>query len=107
MFLLQIRVSQTCFKIALTWSSSKGRFLDTQWIHQEQFISWVLQFPPRRMVNPNNGKENMIIRLNRTMERKICLNTYFRGISFPRTSRMISMTGYNVENPLGKGREIS
>ena len=32
-------------------------------------------------------KENMIIRLNRTMERKICLNTYFEGISFPRTSR--------------------
>ena len=30
---------------------------------------------------------NMIIRLNRTMERKICLNTYFKGISFPRTSR--------------------
>ena len=26
-------------------------------------------------------------RLNKLMERKMCLNTYFRGISFPRTSR--------------------
>ena len=25
-------------------------------------------------------------RLNKLMERKMCLNTYFRGISFPRTS---------------------
>ena len=60
-----------------------------------------------KKVKQNNGKENVIIRLNRTMERKMCLNTYFRGISFPRTSRMISMTGYNIENSLGKGREIS
>ena len=34
-----------------------------------------------------NGKENVIIRSNRTMERKMCLNTYFKGISFQRTSR--------------------
>ena len=38
-------------------------------------------------VEQKNGKENTIIRLNRTIERKMCLNTYFRGISFPRTSR--------------------
>ena len=50
MLLLKIGVPQTCFEIALTWSSSKGQFLDTQWIHQEQFITYVLQFPPRRMV---------------------------------------------------------
>ena len=30
MFLLKIGVPQTCFKIALTWSSSKGQTLDTQ-----------------------------------------------------------------------------
>ena len=38
MFLLKIGVPQTSFEIALTWSSSKGRTLDTQWIHQEQLI---------------------------------------------------------------------
>ena len=38
-------------------------------------------------VKQNNGKENVIIRLNRRMERKMCLNIYFKGISFPRTSR--------------------
>ena len=30
MFLLKIGVPQTCFEIALTWSSSKGR----TWIHK-------------------------------------------------------------------------
>ena len=52
------------------------------------------------MVNPNKGKENMIIRLNRTMERKMCLNTYIKGYILPKgKQRMIFMTGYNVENP--------
>ena len=40
-----------------------------------------------RNVKPTNGKENMIIRINRTMERKMCLNTYYRGIFFPRSRR--------------------
>ena len=40
-----------------------------------------------KKVKQNNGKENVIIRLNRTMERKMCLNTYFKGIFFPRISR--------------------
>ena len=40
-----------------------------------------------KKVKHNNGKENVIIRLNRTMERKMCLNTYFKGIFFPRVSR--------------------
>ena len=40
-----------------------------------------------KKVKQNNGKENVIIRLNRRMERKMCLNTYFRGISFPKTNR--------------------
>ena len=30
MFLSMIRVPQTCFEIALTWSSSKGQTLDTR-----------------------------------------------------------------------------
>ena len=38
MFLLKIGVPQSCFEIAFTWSSSKGRTLDTQRIHQEQLI---------------------------------------------------------------------
>ena len=41
-----------------------------------------------KKVKQNNGKENVIIRLNRRMERKMCFNTYFRGISSPRTSRV-------------------
>ena len=32
----------------------------------------------------------------------------FQGYILPKDKQsMISMTGYNVENPLGKGREIS
>ena len=51
MFLLKIGVTQTCFEIALTRSSSKGKTLDTQRIHQEKLIKQVIQFPPGRMVN--------------------------------------------------------
>ena len=35
---LKIGVPQTCFKISLTWSSSKGQTLDSKWIQQEQLI---------------------------------------------------------------------
>ena len=50
----------------------------------------------------------MIIRLNRTMERKKCLKHIFQGYILPKDKQsMISITGYNVENSLGKGREIS
>ena len=35
MFLLKIRVSQTCFEIALTWSSGEDQTLETRRIHQE------------------------------------------------------------------------
>ena len=45
MFLLKIGVSQTCFEIALTWSSSKGQTLDTQRIHQDKLIKQGIQFP--------------------------------------------------------------
>src|SRR4051812_2504461 len=51
MFLSKIRVSQTCFEIALTRSSSKGQTLDTQRIHQDKLIKQVIQFPHGRMVN--------------------------------------------------------
>ena len=61
-----------------------------------------------RKIKQINGKENVIIILNRAMERKMCLNTLFRGISFAKDKQsMISTTGYNVENPLGKGRKTS
>ena len=53
-------------------------------------------------------EENVIIRLNRTMERKNVFKHIFRGYILPKDKQsMISMIGYNVENPLGKGREIS
>ena len=58
-------------------------------------------------VKPTNGKKNMIIRLNRTMERKMCLNTYFRGYILPKDKlSMIFMTGYNVENSFGRGEKF-
>ena len=44
MLLLMIGVPQTCFEIALTWSSGKDQAMDTQRIHQEQLIEQVLQF---------------------------------------------------------------
>ena len=43
----------------------------------------------------NNGKENV-------------LKHIFQGYILPKDKQsMISMSGYNVENSLGKGREIS
>ena len=43
----------------------------------------------------NNGKENAFRHI-------------FQGYILPKDKQsMISMTGYNVENSLGKGREIS
>ena len=50
MLLLKIGLPQTCFEIALTWSSSKGQTLDKGRIHQEQLVKKVSQFPPGRMV---------------------------------------------------------
>jgi hypothetical protein len=50
----------------------------------------------------------MIIRLNRTMERKNVFKHIFQGHILPKDKQsMISKTRYNVENPLGKGRETS
>ena len=51
MFLLKIGVPQTCFGIALSWSSSKNRTLDTQRIHQDKLIKQGIQFPHGRIVN--------------------------------------------------------
>ena len=51
MFLLKIGVPQTCFEIALTWSSSKGRTLDTQRIHHDKLIKQGIQFPHGKMVD--------------------------------------------------------
>jgi hypothetical protein len=41
------------------------------------------------------------------MERKICLNTYFRGISFQGRAEHDINNRIKVENPLGEGRKIS
>ena len=61
-----------------------------------------------RKVKQTNGKENVIIRLNRTMERKNVFKHIFQGYVLPKVKqRMISKTGYKVENPLDKRREIS
>ena len=50
----------------------------------------------------------MIIRLNRTMERKMCLKHIFQGYIRPTDKQsMISMTRYNVGNSLGTGEIIS
>ena len=51
MFLLKIRVSQTCFEIALTWSLGKDQTLDTLRIHQDKLIKQGIQFPRGKMVN--------------------------------------------------------
>ena len=51
MFLLKIEVPQTCFEIALTWSSSKVQTLETQRIHQDKLIKQGIQFPHGKMVN--------------------------------------------------------
>jgi len=46
-------------------------------------------------IKQNNGKENVFEHI-------------FQGYILPKDKQsMISMVGYNVENPLGKGREIS
>ena len=41
----------------------------------------------RRKVKQNYGKENVIIRLNRPMARKMCLYLGIKSISFPRKGR--------------------
>ena len=51
MFLLKFEVPQTCFEIALTWSSSKGQTLDTQRIHQDKLIKQGIQFPHGKKIN--------------------------------------------------------
>ena len=38
MFLLKFGVPQTCFEIALTWSSGEDQTLETQRIHRKQLI---------------------------------------------------------------------
>ena len=46
-------------------------------------------------IKQNNGKENVFKHI-------------FQGYILPKDKQsMIAMTGDNVENPLGKGREIS
>ena len=41
---------------------------------------------PKRL-NKTMERKKVIFILNRIMEKKMCLNTYFKGISFPRISR--------------------
>ena len=61
-----------------------------------------------RNVKPTNGKENMMIRFKQNSGKENVFKHIFQGYILPKDKQsMISMTGYNVENPLGKGREIS
>ena len=61
-----------------------------------------------RKVKQNNGKENVIIKLNRKNGKENVFKHIFQGYILPKDKQsMISITGYNVENSLGKGREIS
>ena len=49
----------------------------------------------------------MIIRLNRTMEKENVFKHIFQGYILPKDKQsMISMTGYNVENSLGRGEKF-
>ena len=43
MFLMMFGVTQSYFWIALTWSSGKGRTLDSQWIYWE-FLEHIMLF---------------------------------------------------------------
>ena len=62
-----------------------------QIVHRGVYISrellLLISYRSQKRFNQTNGKGKMTIRLNRSMERKMCLNTYFRGISFTRTNR--------------------
>ena len=50
----------------------------------------------------------MIIRLNRTMERKNVFKHIFQGHILPKDKQsMISLTRYNVENSLGTGENFN
>ena len=52
-------------------------------------------------------RKNVIIRLNRTMERKNVLKHIIQGYILPKDKQsMISMTGYYVENSLGRGEKF-
>ena len=60
-----------------------------------------------KKVKQNNGKENVIIRLNRTMERKNVFKHIIQGYILPKDKQsMISMTGYYVENSVGRGEKF-
>ena len=49
----------------------------------------------------------MIIKLNKTMERKNVSKHIFQGYILPKDKQsMISMTGYFVENSLGRGEKF-
>ena len=49
----------------------------------------------------------MTIRLNRTMERKNVFKHIFQGYILPKDKlSTISMTGYNVENSIGRGEKF-
>ena len=60
------------------------------------------------MVNPNKGKEKYVYQIKQKNGKENVLKHIFQGYILPKGKQsMISMLGYNVENPLGKRREIS
>ena len=68
---------------------------------------YCLDYIDHKKVKQTNGKENVIIRLNRTMEKNVFKHIFQEYILPKDKKSKISTTGDNVENPLGKGREIS
>ena len=61
-----------------------------------------------RKLKQDNGKENVIIRFNLNNGNENVYTHIFRGYIFPKDKRsMISMTGYNIGNHLGKGRRMT
>ena len=61
-----------------------------------------------RKINQNNGKEKGDHQIKWNDGKENVFKHIFQGYILPKGKQsMISMTGYNVENPLGKGGEIS
>ena len=83
------------------WHSGTSRCLPKQGIISARLSHITIK------VKQKQWKGNTIIRLNRTMERKMCLHTYFRGISFPRTNRAWYPWQDRSRKPFRSGRGIS
>ena len=68
--------------------NNSNKVLPTELVRQGVYMSTELsllsQVRLQGRLNQNNGKENVIIRLNRPMARKMCLYLGIKSIPFPR-----------------------